>query len=307
MVLEPIFESDFTERSYGFRPKKSAHDAIREVFKLLRWGCTEVYDVDLSKYFDTVDHEKLMKLIAIRVVDSRILYVIKSWLGCGYVEDGQHRTPKQGTPQGGVISPLLANIYLNPMDKALVKSNLWRRNKGSVHLVRYADDFVLLARHSLEKGKAIVRHFLTRLGLTVNEMKTREYSVKDADALEYLGFRFVRTVNRKKGNKFFLLMPGVKAMNRIREKVRACINASIPLTIQDQIERVNKILRGWVNYFRLGNPSASFNKIRDFVNKRVRRELQRRKGRSGFGYKRYDSDYIYGKLGLFCNYRALPA
>jgi RNA-directed DNA polymerase len=306
-VLEPIYEADFTERSYGFRPDKSAHDAIREVLKLLNWGCTEVYDVDLSKYFDTVDHEKLMKLIAVRVVDSRILHIIKAWLSCGYVEDGQHRTPKQGTPQGGVISPLLANIYLNPMDKALVESKLWWRDKGSVHVVRYADDFVLLARHSLGKGEAIVRHYLTRLGLTVNEMKTREYSVAESGSLEYLGFRFIRTVNRKKGNKFFLVMPAQKATNRIREKVRECIRASNPVTIQEQIKRVNPILRGWVNYFRLGNPSDSFNKIRDFVNKRVRRELQRRKGRTGFGYWRYDSDYIYGKLGLFCDYHALSA
>lgn len=115
---------------------------------------------------------------------------------------------------------MLANIYLNPMDKALVKSKLWWRDKGAVHLVRYADDFVLLARHSLEKGEAIVAHYLKRLGLTVNEAKTRKYSVAESGSLEYLGFRFVRTVNRKKGNKFFLLMPTQKAMNRIREKVR---------------------------------------------------------------------------------------
>lgn len=307
LVLEPIFESDFTDRSFGFRPKKDAHGAIREIAKLLNWGCTEVYDVDLSKYFDTVDHEKLMKLIALRIVDSRILKVIRGWLSCGYVEDGQHRTPKQGTPQGGVISPLLANIYLNPMDKALVKSKLWWRDKGSVHLVRYADDFVLLARHGLEHGKAIVSHILTRLGLKVNESKTREYSVKDSGSLEYLGFKFTRTVNRKKGNKFFLLTPSPKAMNRIREKVRSCVSDSIPKKVRAQVKDVNPILRGWVNYYRVGNPTDCFNKIRNFVNKRVRRIVQRRNGRAGFGFLRYDSDYIYGKLGLFCDYHAVPA
>lgn len=307
LVMEPIFEADFTDRSFGFRPKKDAHDAIREVLKLLNWGCTEVYDVDLSKYFDTVDHEKLMKLIALRIVDSRILKVIREWLSCGYVEGGQHRTPKQGTPQGGVISPLLANIYLNPMDKALVKSKLWWRDKGSVHLVRYADDFLLLANHGLDNGKAIANRILDRLGLTVNKEKTREYSVKDSGSLEFLGFRFTRTVNREKGNKFFRLAPSPKTMNRIREKVRGKLSASIPETIREQIKQVNPVLRGWVNYYRVGNPTDSFNKIRHFVNLRVRRIVQRRKGRDGHGFLRYNSDYIYGKLGLFCDYRAVSA
>jgi group II intron reverse transcriptase/maturase len=306
LVLEPIFEADFTERSFGFRPEKDAHDAIREVLKLLNWGCTEVYDVDLSKFFDTVDHEKLMKLIALRIVDSRILKVIRAWLSCGYVEDGQHRTPKQGTPQGGVISPLLANIYLNPMDKALVKSKLWWRDKGSVHLVRYADDFVLLANYGLENGKAIAHRILTRLGLKVNEAKTRQYSLKDSGSLEYLGFKFIRTVNWKKGNKFFLVEPSPKALNRIREKMRERISHKIPKKIHEQIANANPVLRGWVNYYRLGNPTRCFNKIRNFVNLRVRRTLQRRKGRAGYGFKRYDADFIYGKLGLFCDYHAQP-
>jgi group II intron reverse transcriptase/maturase len=307
LVLEPIFEADFTDRSFGFRPKKDAHDAIREVLKLLNWGCTEVYDVDLSKFFDTVDHGKLMKLLALRIVDSQILKVIRQWLDCGYVEDGQHRTPKQGTPQGGVISPLLANIYLNPMDKALVKSKLWWRDKGSVHLVRYADDLLLLANHGLENGKAIANRILDRLSLKVNAEKTREYSVRESGSLEYLGFKFTRTVNRKNGNRFFLLTPSPKAMNRIREKIRGCVSDSIPKKVQEQIKDVNPIIRGWVNYYRLGNPTDSFNKIRNFVNLRVRRTLQRRKGRAGYGFLRYDSDYIYGKLSLFCDYHAEPA
>jgi retron-type reverse transcriptase len=116
LILEPIFEADFAESSYGFRPNKSAHDAVREIYKYLNWGCVKVYDVDLEKYFDTVEHHKLMKLIARRIVDKQILHVIKQWLSCGYIEDGQHIESKRGTPQGGVISPLLANIYLNPVD-----------------------------------------------------------------------------------------------------------------------------------------------------------------------------------------------
>jgi RNA-directed DNA polymerase len=117
LILEPIFEADFSDSSYGFRPQKNAHDAVREIYKYLNWGCTEVYDVDLEKYFDTVDHGKLMKLVARRISDGQILHVIRQWLDCGYIEEGKHRQSKLGTPQGGVISPLLANIYLNPQHR----------------------------------------------------------------------------------------------------------------------------------------------------------------------------------------------
>ena len=135
MILEPIFEADFVENSYGFRPKKSAHGAIGEIYKYLNWGCEQVYDVDLEKYFDTVEHWKLMKLLSQRISDGRILHVIKQWLSCGYVEDGQHRQRKRGTPQGGVISPLLANIYLNPVDQAFKRKGLGKIKSGSIHLV----------------------------------------------------------------------------------------------------------------------------------------------------------------------------
>ena len=140
LILEPIFEADFTALSHGFRPNKSGHGAIRDIYKYLNWGCEQIYDVDLEKYFDTVEHWKLMKLLALRISDGRILHVIKQWLSCGYVEDGQHRQSKRGTPQGGVISPLLANIYLNPLDQAFERRRMGTIKAGSIHLVRYADD-----------------------------------------------------------------------------------------------------------------------------------------------------------------------
>jgi len=158
MVLEPIFESDFSESSYGFRPNKSAHDAIREIYKYLNWGCEEIYDVDLEKYFDTVEHWKLMRMLARRISDGKILHVIKQWLSCGYVEDDQHRQSKRGTPQGGVISPLLANIYLHPVDKAFERGRIKNISKGSIHIVRYADDMVILAQKNREKGIEILEH-----------------------------------------------------------------------------------------------------------------------------------------------------
>jgi len=131
--------------------------------------------------------------------------------------------------------------------------------------------------------------------------------MKESGSLEFLGFKFTRAINRDKGNAFYLLTPSPKAMNRIREKVRTIVRASNPKTIQDQIAEVNPVLRGWANYFSIGNSSHCFNKIRQFVNLRVRRELQRRKGRAGYGFKRYDSDYIYGRLGLFYDFRVKPA
>jgi len=303
LVLEPIFEADFTDRNFGFRPKKDAHGAVREIAKLLNWGCTEVLDVDVAKFFDTVDHGKLMLLIAMRVVDRMILKTIKAWLKCGYVEDGRHQTPPQGTPQGGVISPLLANIYLNPMDKALVKSKLWWKDKGAVHLVRYADDFLLLARENLHRGKTIVDRMLKRLGLTINAEKTRTLSVKDSGSFEYLGFRFLRTTNVKNGNRFYLITPSPSAVNRVRDKVRGCISHMYPVTLKDQIKRANQILRGWTNYFSIGHPTITFNKLRNFVRMRVGRTLQRRRGGRCYGYSRFKSDYIYGKLGLLYKYR----
>jgi group II intron reverse transcriptase/maturase len=306
LVLEPIFEADFSDRSFGFRPKKSAHDAVREIAKLLNWGCTEVYDVDLAKYFDTVDHGKLMLLVARRIVDRMILKTIKSWLQCGYVEDGQHRTPKRGTPQGGVISPLLANIYLNPMDKAMVRSKLWWRDRGSVHLVRYADDFLLLAHHNLELGKRIVKDTLNRLGLEINETKSREYSIGSSGPVDFLGFRFARTDNRKNGGKFTWVMPSPISVKRVRDKLRKCINYFNPVPIEEQIARSNVLMRGWTNYFGIGNASHTFNKLRSFINRRVRRILQRRHFRRGYGYRWFDSNYIYGRLGLLYKYKTCP-
>lgn len=178
LVLEPIFEAGFAVSSFGFRPKRSAHDAVREIFKYLNWGCVEVYDVDIEKFFDTVDHSRLMKLLARRIADGEILHVIKQWLSCGYIEEGQHRQSRQGTPQGGVISPLVANVYLNPLDQAFEREKLGWIRHGSIHLVRYADDMIVLAQRNIEKGKTIVEHYLKRLGLRLNAEKSRHIRLK---------------------------------------------------------------------------------------------------------------------------------
>lgn len=303
MVLEPIFEADFSESSYGFRPKKSAHGAIREIYKYLNWGCEEVYDVDLEKYFETVEHWKLIRLLARRISDGRILHVIKQWLSCGYIENDQHHKTKRGTPQGGVISPLLANVYLNPLDKAFEQSGLGSRKEGSIHIVRYADDMMLLAMRNLDKGISLLKHYTERLGLTVNEEKTRRLSLKESKKVEFLGFQFHRVQNRVNGNRLFLVSPSPKAMKKCRGRIREIVSHKNPLKVKDQIENLNRFLTGWTNYFRLGNSSKALNGISQYTNRRVRRLMQRHKGHSGYAWMKISSGELYGRLGLFYNYK----
>jgi group II intron reverse transcriptase/maturase len=306
LTLEPIFEADFADSSYGFRAGKSAHDAVREIYKYLNWGCVEVYDVDLEKYFDRVDHGKLMKLVARRISDAQILHVIKQWLSCGYVEEGQHRQSTQGTPQGGVISPLLANIYLNPVDQAFKKERLGNISKGSIHLVRYADDMVILAQKNLEKGIALLKQYIGRLGLRLNEEKTRWLKLIIGNSVDFLGFRFHSVRSRQNCARLILVYPSPRSQERLRVMVRKYIHHSIPLRVKDQVENLNRYLRGWMGYFRLGHGSAMFQKLAHFVNLRVRHVIWRRRGRRGYGFSKLTSQYIYGQLGLFYDYHVAP-
>lgn len=303
LVLEPIFEADFTETSYGFRPKKSAHDAVREIYKYLNWGCEEVYDIDLEKYFEIVEHWKLMKLLARRISDGRILHVIKQWLSCGYVEDDQHRQSKRGTPQGGVISPLLANIYLHPVDKAFERSQIGTIREGSIHIVRYADDILILAQRNLGKGIKLLEHYVERLGLRINREKTRKLNLKEDKLVEFLGLQFQRITSKTSRKRITLVSPSKSSQKRCRERIRQLINHKLPLSVEDQIKNVNTYLAGWTGYFRKGNSSKALNNTRYHVEKRVRRLLQRQKGGSGYGWKQTSSEEIYGRLGLFNNYK----
>ena len=302
LILEPIFEADFADSSYGFRRQKSAHDAVREIYKYLNWGCIEVYDVDLEKYFDTVDHSKLMKLVARRISDGQILHVIRQWLDCGYVEDGQHRQSKCGTPQGGVISPLLANIYLNPVDWAFVRKGLGAIRNGSIHLIRYADDMIILAQRKLDEGIGLLDHHVERLGLHLNREKTRRLKLSIGESVDFLGFRFHNVRSRKTGTRLILVCPSPQSQERFRATVRKYIHHSIPLRAKEQVENLNRYLRGWMGYFRLGNGSATFRELAHFVNMRVRHVIWRRRGRRGYGWGKLTSEYIYGQLGLFYDY-----
>lgn len=302
LILGPIFEADFSDSSYGFRQGKGAHDAIREIYKYLNWGCVEVYDVDIEQYFDNVEHHKLMKLVARRISDGQILHVIKLWLSCGYVEEGQHRQSKRGTPQGGVISPLLANIYLHPVDEAFERRRLGNITNGSIHLVRYADDMIILAQKKLGTGVTLLKELLDRLGLRLNGEKSRQLRLeRNMGSLDFLGYRF-RNVRSESGTRFILVSPSPRSQNLFRERVRKYIHHAIPLRTKEQVQKLNRYLRGWVEYFRLGHGSNVLNSLAHFVNKRVRRVIWRRRGHSGYGWGKITSEYIYGKLGLFYDY-----
>ena len=303
MVIEPIFEADFSEASYGFRPKRSAHGAIKEIYKYLNWGCEEIYDVDIEKYFESVEHWKLLKLLARRVSDGKILHVIKQWLSCGYVEDNQHRQSKRGTPQGGVISPLLANIYLNPVDKAFERSKLGNISEGSIHIIRYADDMLILAQWKLEKGITLLEHYLERLGLKLNKEKSRKINLKEDKKVEFLGFQFHRVQDKIRNKRLILVVPSPKSLKKCRQRIKQTVNHKLPVKITEQVQNVNEYLTGWTNYFRLGNGSKALYAICQYTNRRVRKVMQRRKGKAGYGWGKITSADIYGSLGLFYNYK----
>lgn len=305
LVLEPIFEADFADSSYGFRPHKRAHDAVREMYKYLNWGCIEVYDIDLEKYFDTVNHTKLMKLVAKRISDGEILRVIRLWLSYGYVEDGQPRRSNRGTPQGGVISPLLANIYLNPVDQAFERRGLGAIRNGSIHLIRYADDMIILAQRKLDDGIALLSHYVERLDLCINREKTRRLRVDIGECVDFLGFRFQNVRSRQTGTRLILVRPSPRSQERFRAMIRTYVHHSIPLRVKEQVENLNGYLRGWMGYFRLGHGSATFHELAHFVNMRVRHVIWRRKGRRGYGWGKLTSEYIYGQLSLYYDYRVV--
>jgi group II intron reverse transcriptase/maturase len=302
LVIEPIFEAGFLYASWGFRPGRSAQQAAGEVVKYLNWGLTAVGDVDISAYFDSIPHSKLLQLVARRIVDGKVLELIKNWLKCPVEEDGRRWKPTSGTPQGGVISPLLANIYLHALDATWERRGYSRREGPNVQMVRYADDLVLLTDGDADWALARLREILDRLDLELNEQKSRVVDA-EKEPFDFLGFTFRRVWNRSRTKRVTLYSPSHKAQKRLRGKVKKVLSANIPVSVSEQIRRTNQLLRGWVNYFRVGNSAAVLMNIRWYVEMRLRRVLQRHRHRSGYGWKRYDHAYFYRRLGLYDDYR----
>lgn len=295
MILEPIFEADFSDSSYGARPGRSAHQALKEVREGLRRRQHRVVDVDLSRYFDTIRHDRLLVKVARRVCDGEVLALIKQFLV---------RTGERGVPQGSPLSPLLANVALNELDQAL------DRGKALLTYVRYLDDIVVLAPDS-PRGRAWADRALERIreeaesiGVSLNTEKTRVVTLTDRDAVfTFLGFDFRWTRSLRTGARYPLLTPRAKKVTQVLRTVGEVLRIHRASPVRVAVTHVNSVVRGWVNYFRVGNARQAFDKVRYFVECKIRRFVSRRQKRTGFGWKRWSREVVYGSWGLFSDYR----
>jgi len=308
LVIEPIFEADFCESSYGFRPKRSAHDAVDDIAINLNRGYTQVIDADLSKYFDSIPHADLMATVAERISDGAILHLLKMWLKVPVIEedrDGTKRTAgggkknRKGTPQGGVISPLLANIYLHLLDRIWERRDL--KVKLGAHLVRYADDFVILCRQGVDRPMAVVQQVLDRLGLELNAEKTQ---VVDAtqDRFDFLGFEIRIARSWRTGGRYVNVQPSRKSLKTIKTRLTSMTRRELTWRpLEDVVGNVNKTLRGWVAYFHYRNCSKELTKVKTHAEQRLRTHLRRRHKvrRRVSGYGRFPGRSLYERYGLY--------
>jgi len=307
LIIEPIFEADFCDCSYGFRPKRSAHNAIDDVADALHKGRCHVIDADLSKYFDTIPHAKLMAVIAERIADGGILHLIQQWLKAPVVEkgkDGKERISggkgnRRGTPQGGVISPLLANLYLHLLDR------IWERHgleeKYSARLVRYADDMVLLCAKGTERPLSMLTYLLERLGLKLNETKMQTVNAW-MQGFDFLGYEIRIRRSSRSGKRYPHVQPGKRAVKRIKAKLTELTGRRLtPIPLPAVIQRLNQSLRGWTGYFDYRNSTKVFGDVKWHAEERLRTHLRKRhKVRIRyFGYTRFPSSVLYERYGLF--------
>ena len=302
LILEPIFEADFNDCSYGYRPGRSAKDAVEAIAQHAKTGKTEVYDADLSGYFDTIPHDKLISAIRMRVVDGGVLGLIRQWLRATIVEpDGKRNDPGgKGTPQGGVISPLLSNIYLHWFEVFAAKES--QRTGLEIEIVRYADDFVILARQLPESFMTFVEETLEkRMGLKVNREKTGRFNLKDAgQMLCFLGYalRFDRDL-KGRAWKYLNVFPSPKSIKRERQKLRKMTGSHQCLTpIPELIRRMNVQIKGWARYYAYGYPAQAYREINRYARVRMTINLKRRSQRKhkvGNGKSYYEE---LNELGL---------
>lgn len=298
LVLEPIFEADFEECSFGFRPGRNAHQALDQIQAALKAGRVAVYDADLASYFDTIDHDRLLQQLQRRVADGTVLRLIRGWLRCPVVEEddaGRRRTthPRQGTPQGGVISPLLANVYLHDFDRAFHEPG-GPAQFANARLVRYADDFVVLARYVGPRLRTWLETTLEQdLRLTVNRTKTRVVCVTAPQQhLDFLGFtlRYARDLQGRP-HRYLVVEPSVRAQARLRDKLRTLTAASAKHSLSEAVAAVHRLLRAWRPYFRYGYPRRVFRKTNHYVRVRFRCFLRNRSQRRSRPFRQGESLY----------------
>jgi RNA-directed DNA polymerase len=304
LILEPIFEADFQPGSYGYRPKRTAHAAVKLVSTAIIQHKTRVIDLDLRAYFDNVRHDLLLAKVAARVNDDDVLHLLKMML---------KTTGAKGVPQGGVISPLLSNVYLTEVDRMLERAKDVTRDGEytALEYVRFADDLVVLVdgrtQHDwvLQAVQQRLREELAKLQVEVNEEKTRTVDLKQGERFGFLGFDF-RRVRTLKGRWRAHCTPKVKKRTALLRTLKEEFRRGQSQPVKDVIHRLNPILRGWVNYFAVGHSTRCFSYIENWVEKKVHRHLMRNAKRRGFGWRRWSREWMYRTLGLFADYRVRP-
>jgi RNA-directed DNA polymerase len=303
LVIEPIIEADLEPNAYGYRPKRSAGDAVEAVLGLLRGGHTDVVDADLSKYFDTIPHDQLMRSVARRIVDKDILKLIKMWLKAPVEEtdkDGRKRMTggkrnKQGTPQGGVISPLLANLYMNRFLKHWRLTEQGRKLKA--HVIAYADDFVILSRGYAAEAKTWAGAVMTRLGLSLNEAKT---SLRNAwkERFDFLGYSFGPHYSPRTGRRYLGASPSKKSVARLKPRLSTILHRGNNEPWDEVRAKLNRLLKGWSGYFDLGTCTPAYRAIDNHVMTRVQHFLVKRHKVPSRGTARFSRDTVFGELGV---------
>jgi RNA-directed DNA polymerase len=301
LILEPIFEADFQPGSYGYRPKRTAHEAVNRVAEAIVKNKTRVLDLDLRAYFDNVRHHLLLAKMAKRVSDVHVMHLLKTILKAA---------GKKGVPQGGPLSPLLSNVYLNEVDRMLERAKeVTRRGPYTyIEYVRFADDLVVLVdayrRHDwlLKAVEKRLREEFAKLQVEVNDEKTRTANLAKGECFGFLGFEF-RRVRSLKGVWRAQYTPQLKKRTALLRKLKDTFRRFQSQPVERVVELMNPILRGWVNYFAIGHSSRCFGYVRDWVEKKIRRHLMRARKRRGFGWRRWSKRWLYETLGLFNDYR----
>jgi len=306
LVLEPIFEADLEPEQHAYRPERSALDAVRQVERLLRTGHTEVVDADLSGYFDSIPHSELMKSVSRRISDGRMLRLIKMWLETPVEETDakglRHRTTRNkdqgmGTPQGAPISPLLSNIYMRRFVKGWKTGGHERRMVARI--VNYADDFVICCRGTAEEAMTVMRVMMSKLKLTVNETKTRLCRPPE-ETFDFLGYTLGRNYDRRTGQSYIGPRPSRKKIIRLCSEISAMTTRKTnSLEVEMQIGRINRKLRGWSNYFRIGTINPAYRQVNHHVRYRVRQWLCAKFKVRGQGKTRYSDAHLYQELRLY--------
>ena len=300
LILEPIFEAQFQPGSYGYRPRCTAHAAVHQVANGIVHGKTNIIDIDLRAYFDTVRHDLLLKKVALRVNDNDVLHLLKMILKA---------SGRRGVPQGGVISPLLSNLYLDEVDRMLERAKEVTRNVKRTHVeyARFADDLVILIdahprqRWLLPAIYRRLREELAKLDVELNEEKSRIVDLTQDESFSFLGFE-IRRVRSLKGRWRPQLTPKLKKRTILLRKLKEVFRKHRSQPLHRVVDIINPILRGWVRYFAIGNSSRCFAYIRRWVEKKVRRHIMRARKRSGFGWRKWSMRWVYDQLGLFDEY-----